>query len=150
MCIRDRCSATQIVPEVAKEAKHVTQFVRSKHWYAPLPDAAFAKTDWFRWLLTNVPWLMWLLRAYIWYMLESDFCMATGSKRGQEKREEWERVCRDYVTRTAPEKYHEQLIPSNNELMVACRRRILDNAYLPCLNWETVSYTHLTLPTKLL
>lgn len=132
------CSATQIVPEVAKEAKHVTQFVRSKHWYAPLPDAAFAKTDWFRWLLTNVPWLMWLLRAYIWYMLESDFCMATGSKRGQEKREEWERVCRDYVTRTAPEKYHEQLIPSNNELMVACRRRILDNAYLPCLNWENV------------
>lgn len=132
------CSATQFVPQIAKEAKHVTQFVRSKHWYAPLPDLGFAKKDWYRWLLKHFPILMWLQRALIWIFLESHFWMAKDSWIGQYMRNSWERECRAHIEKHAPPEYHKQLIPTQKELMVACRRRVLDNTYLPALRRDNL------------
>lgn len=127
------CSATQFVPEVAKEAKHVTQFVRSKHWYGPSPDFEFAKKDWYRWLLTKFPILLWSQRFLIWLVLESHFSMATNTWYGKLMRRMYEKECRAHVQKLAPPKYHDQLIPRSNELIAACRRRVLDNTYLPSL-----------------
>lgn len=128
------CSATQIVPEIVKEAKHVTQFVRSKHWYAPLPQNDLPAKPWFRWMLRNVPFFMSLLRLIVWLILESHFAMALRTRKGERLRANWEKVCRAYVAEKAPAKYHEQLVPKEKELMVACRRRVLDSTYLPALS----------------
>lgn len=132
------CSATQFVPIIAQEAKMVTQFVRSKHWYAPLPDNAVVKTWWWKWLLRNVPLFMWFQRVLIWMVLESHFTLVTRTWMGRKFRADWEKMCRDYITKTAPAKYHEQLLPKNNELLVGCRRRVLDNAYLPALQRDNL------------
>lgn len=131
--IGNGCSATQIVPEIVKDAKHVTQFVRSKHWYAPLPQFDLPSKPWFRWMLRNVPFFMTLLRTLTWLVLESHFAMALNTWMGGWFRSDWEKTCRKYVKTKAPPKYHELLVPKNNELMVACRRRVLDSTYLPAL-----------------
>ncbi|KAL4400106.1 N,N-dimethylaniline monooxygenase [Malassezia pachydermatis] len=132
------CSATQFVPIIAEEAKHVTQFVRSKHWYAPLPDSKLVKTWWWKWLLRNVPLFMWVQRIIIWLVLESHFTIVTKSWLGRQFRASWEKMCRDYISKQAPKKYHDLLLPKNNELMVGCRRRVLDNKYLPALHRENL------------
>ncbi|KAI3626026.1 hypothetical protein CBS9595_001387 [Malassezia furfur] len=132
------CSATQFVPIIADEAKHVTQFVRSKHWYAPEPKIPLEYIPGWRWLVMHFSFFMWLQRILIWLVLESHFTMATRTSVGEMMRSDWEKQCRNYVKKAAPKQYHEQLLPKQNELMVACRRRILDNRYLPSLNRENL------------
>ncbi|WFD02632.1 hypothetical protein MOBT1_001313 [Malassezia obtusa] len=132
------CSATQFVPLVAEEAKHLTQFVRSKHWYAPVPQSPFDAIPGWNWLVAHFAIFMYLQRFLIWLALESHFLMATRTSVGQSMRDDWERQCREHVKKLAPKKYHSQLLPSQNELMVACRRRILDNKYLPSLGRDNV------------
>ncbi|WFC98262.1 hypothetical protein MYAM1_000987 [Malassezia yamatoensis] len=127
------CSATQFVPLIAEEAKHVTQFVRSKHWYAPVPKIPLEYIPGWSWLVLHFSFFMHLQRILIWLVLESHFGMALRNSFGETLRNDWEKKCRAHVKNLAPKKYHDQLLPSNNELMVACRRRILDNSYLPSL-----------------
>lgn len=132
------CSASQFVPIVAEEAKHLTQFVRSKHWYAPLPESLPEPFPGWTWLVKHTKFFMWLQRFLIWVTLESHFLMTMYTKRGNEMRNNWEKLCREYVYRAAPKKYHEQLIPKEGELMVGCRRRVLDKTYLPSLHRENL------------
>lgn len=132
------CSATQFVPIVAQEAKHLTQFVRSKHWYAPVPTNPLSYIPGFDWLVRHFSFFMNLQRFLMWVVLESHFWMATLTPMGQWMRDDWEKQCRNHVKKMAPKKYQDQLLPSQNELMVACRRRILDDKYLPCLGRDNV------------
>lgn len=132
------CSATQFVPIVAKEAKNLTQFVRSKHWYAPVFKNPASKIPGWDWLVRNVPFFMHFQRILMWLVLETHFWMATRTWMGRYLRDDWERQCREHVKKMAPKKYHDQLLPKQGELLVACRRRILDETYLPSLKRDNV------------
>ncbi|WFD29384.1 hypothetical protein MSPP1_000393 [Malassezia sp. CBS 17886] len=132
------CSATQFLPIIVDEAKQVTQFVRSKHWYAPPPKVPLDKIPGWRWLLRHMVFFVWLQRFVLWLVLESHFMMAINNSFGQLLRNDWERKCRNHVRKNAPKKYHDQLLPKHGELLVQCRRRILDDKYLPALNRENM------------
>ncbi|WFD36316.1 hypothetical protein MCUN1_003195 [Malassezia cuniculi] len=132
------CSATQFVPIIAEEAKHVTQFVRSKHWYMKTPKNPLAVIPGWEWLMRHSVIFMYFTRIIVWFVLESHFSMALMNAWGQYMRNDWENQCRKNVKENAPEKYWDLLLPKDNELLAACRRRIIDSTYLPALHRENL------------
>lgn len=62
-------SAIQFVPEVAKQASHVTVFQRSAPWIIPKPDRAFTGME--KALFKHAPLVMKLYRGWIYSKLES-------------------------------------------------------------------------------
>lgn len=154
------CSATQFMPVVAKEAKSLTQgessfkrlhtreadlaiasptAVRSKHWYAPIPHNPMDKLPGWRWLVSHVPFFMWFQRFIIWCVMESHFTITLLNPLGNLFRWVWERNCTNHARKLAPKKYWDALIPTQKEVMVGCKRRILDEDYLKCLNQDHVN-----------
>lgn len=131
------CTAAQIVPTIVKDTKHLTQVVRSKHWVYPPIDGripGFAKT-----ILRTVPGLTAIMRSIVYYLAEVDFKgfrLTKGAARFREKRR---RQVERYMRRTAPEKYHDILIP---EFEVGCKRRIFDSGYLESLHAENMTLTN--------
>ncbi|EST08874.1 Pyridine nucleotide-disulfide oxidoreductase, class-II [Kalmanozyma brasiliensis GHG001] len=130
------CSATQIVPSIAKRVKSVTQVCRSKHWYAPTPEDPF-KGSTLKWMQRNVPGWTALERSIFTGLLDVSFIQAW-NKEGQGARDRFAKNSKLYIQTVAPERYHHLLIPDEKELKVACKRRVFDNAYVPCLNRDNV------------
>lgn len=130
------CSATQIVPSIAKQVKSVTQIARAKHWYAPTPVNPFSGPA-FRWLERNIPGFILLERTIFTLFLDIHFIQAW-NREGKAARDRFAASSQLYVSTVAPERYHHLLIPTQQELSVACKRRVFDDAYIPCLNRDNV------------
>lgn len=131
------CTATQIVPAIADDAKSVTQYIRSKHWIIPpvlprefegiLPPVRFL----FRW----VPGFMGFIRLVIFLGAENDWRGFLMTKDGERYRKSKERWAIRYTKKHAPEKYHDMLIP---DFPFGCKRRIHDPGYLDALHKDNV------------
>ncbi|HEY1753436.1 MAG TPA: NAD(P)/FAD-dependent oxidoreductase [Caulobacteraceae bacterium] len=73
-------SAFQFVPEVAKEAAHLTVFQRTPPWLAPTPDYHEPTTAAENWLIEHMPfygkwyrfWLFWMLTDGIYEAVKAD------------------------------------------------------------------------------
>lgn len=129
------CTAAQLIPIVRQQAKSLTQFARSKHWIAPVPQNPLEDyiPGW-KWLIRHVPPVMWLNRALIFFVAEFTFNLVKLGKLGDLLRALWKRHCIKHVHRLAPKKYWDTLIPTDQEVVVGCKRRIFDNDYLASLN----------------
>lgn len=134
------CSATQIVPSIAKTAKSVTQIVRAKHWYAPSPDDPFANPV-VKWLERSVPGFINVQRTLFSLLLDIHFIQAW-NREGKAARDRFAKNSELYIRTVAPERYHHLLVPTQEELQVACKRRVFDDAYIPCLNLDNVELTN--------
>lgn len=134
------CSATQIVPSIAKKAKSVTQIVRAKHWYAPTPEDPF-KSPIVRWLEQNIPGFIQFERTIFTLFLDIHFIQAW-NREGRAARDRFAANSKLYVSTVAPERYHHLLIPTQEELQVACKRRVFDDSYIPSLNLSNVDLTN--------
>ncbi|CDR87217.1 related to putative monooxygenase [Sporisorium scitamineum] len=130
------CSGTQVVPSVARRVKSLTQLVRAKHWYAPTPQNPFAGSA-FHWMQCNVPGWTSVERFIFTLFLDVHFIQAW-NKEGKGARDRFAANSELYVRTVAPEKYHDLLLPTQKELQVACKRRVFDDAYIPCLNLPNV------------
>ncbi|TKY90942.1 hypothetical protein EX895_000940 [Sporisorium graminicola] len=127
------CSATQCVPYLAQHSKSLTQFVRSKHWIAPHPHQPFDSIPGFKWLLKKSVFVRKFQRLIIWLVLESHFIMILQNPLGRLFRWNWRRKCEAHMKKNAPPEYWDILLPRKDELMVGCKRRIIDDDYLPTL-----------------
>jgi 4-hydroxyacetophenone monooxygenase len=73
-------SAFQFVPEVAKEAAHLTVFQRTPPWLAPTPDYHEPTSAAEKWLIEHMPfygkwyrfWLFWMLTDGVYEAVKSD------------------------------------------------------------------------------
>lgn len=129
------CTAAQLVPIVRREAKSLTQFARSKHWIAPVPHNPLEDhVPGWKWLIRHVPLIMWINRAIVFFVTEFTFNLVKLGKFGNLLRALWKRYCINHVHRLAPKKYWDLLIPTDQEVVVGCKRRIFDNDYLASLN----------------
>ncbi|TKY84490.1 hypothetical protein EX895_006391 [Sporisorium graminicola] len=133
------CSGTQVVPSIAKRVKSLTQVVRAKHWYAPTPQNPFAGSG-FDWLQRNVPGWITFERLIFTLFLDAHFIQAW-NKEGKGARDRFAANSHLYVSTVAPERYHHLLLPTQDELKVACKRRVFDDAYIPSLNLANVDLT---------
>ncbi|SNX84109.1 related to monooxygenase [Melanopsichium pennsylvanicum] len=127
------CSATQCVPYLAEHSKTLTQFVRSKHWIAPHPHQPFDSIPGFKWLLQKFVFVRKFQRLLIWLVLESHFILILQNPIGRLFRWNWRRKCEAHMKKNAPKEYWDMLLPRKDELMVGCKRRIIDDNYLPAL-----------------
>lgn len=130
-------SATQFVPELAKEAKNVTQVVRSQHWMQHQPADPFTLPAW-KWLVRHFAFFRNLQRYLIWFVMETAFLGAHMNWVGSAWRTHWSNACIKYAKKNAPKEYLPQLIPDKTKLPPMHKRRILDDGYLACLNKPNV------------
>lgn len=80
-------------------------------------------------MLEVIPGFTRIERFGVAMFLESHFLQAD-KKWGKGARDRYAAVCRRYVEQSAPKEYHSMLIPSPDEVQVACKRRIFDDGYM--------------------
>ncbi|KAK3319711.1 hypothetical protein B0T19DRAFT_361556 [Cercophora scortea] len=133
------CTGAQIVPAILHETKHLTQIVRSKHWIMPPVDSQIPAPA--RFLLNYLPGAAALQRLVIYCIVENGFRAFSMTKRAARFREGVKTISETYMRTTAPEKYHDMLIP---DFEIGCKRRIYDSTlpgYLPSLHAANMTLT---------
>ncbi|ORY83081.1 4-hydroxyacetophenone monooxygenase [Protomyces lactucae-debilis] len=136
--IGNGCSATQATPVIAKEAKHLKQFIRSSHYYLEQPQAKYSKFE--KWLCRNMPLYQRFFRFIIYFFADIDFRLfytrLLGLRNAQKK------IALKYLHETAPEKYHKVLTP---DFELGQKRRVYDTNYLKTLHRDNVELTNVPL-----
>ncbi|GAA6062709.1 hypothetical protein JCM10212_002260 [Sporobolomyces blumeae] len=122
------CSAAQIVPEVVKECRSVTQIARSRQ--SILRRIAVPDNTVLRFLMRWFPPLGWFLRAMIFFAMESHFKIVDIQK-GEKFRRKTVQDTEKYIKETAPEKYWDVLQP---DFDIAAKRRVFDSGYYKALH----------------
>ena len=125
-------SAIQLIPEVAKKAKHLTVFQRSPNWIVERNDRAFRDIEktFFRWF----PFWAWVYRSYFYWR--------------------WERSWPEFIERSRPAKkktaqLKKRVAQEVNDSGLAatlipkfplgCRRILLSDDYYPALQRDNVT-----------
>ncbi|PWY68600.1 putative monooxygenase [Aspergillus heteromorphus CBS 117.55] len=130
------CTATQIVPALAKKVKSLTQIIRSQHWV--FPTSNFTYGPFLQWVFRHIPFALKLHRFQIFLVAENSIRLFPMTKAAARLREQWRKKVESYMRATAPAKYHDILIP---DFEVGCKRRIFDCCYLQSLNNDNVVLT---------
>lgn len=128
------CSASQIVPAIKDQVKHVTQFARSKHWI--VPDVKVPHTKVFQWLFMHIPGVMALGRFAVFLFMENSARAFGMDKASAAYRRQVTAEAEQFIKDNAPEKYHDMLIP---DFELGCKRRIFDPGYLGSLHSDRVT-----------
>jgi cation diffusion facilitator CzcD-associated flavoprotein CzcO len=110
------CTAAQIVPSIMGQAAEVHQVIRSKHWVQKAPEFPYTPT--LLWMFKHIPGVLWLHRFTIFLAAEWDVRLQWMNPVSNWQRKRKMRVVEDYMRKTAPEKYHNQLIPTYE---IACK-----------------------------
>ncbi|CAI4212020.1 unnamed protein product [Parascedosporium putredinis] len=104
------CTASQLIPAIVERTAHLTQIVRTKHWFLPSMDKEVGALHQF--LLAHVPGLTRLFRFAVFVAAEKDSTSFSMTKRASKYRAKRQKLAEQYMRETAPEKYHDLLIPN--------------------------------------
>lgn len=115
------CSATQFIPQIAKEAKSVKQAVRARHWYAERPGDITDFRIW-KWALRYLPGFWRIQRLIIFVVLELSMLMMKRNALGRFMQNHFANSCIKYAHATAPKKYHDILLPDPKVLPPGAKR----------------------------
>lgn len=131
------CSAAQLVPKVAEQASQLVQFQRSPQWINERPNRHFTAFE--KWCFRNIPGWIRIFRFWIWKETDALHTLYQSDTPAMvEARAKATQHSIDYMKATAPEKYHDILIP---DFPLGCKRRIFDPGYLDCLHQPHVELT---------
>lgn len=131
------CSAAQLVPRVAEKAATVVQFQRSPQWINERLNREFSAFR--KWCFRNVPLYGRYFRYSVWKATDGLHTLyMTGSDDLDRARDEAQAAAENYMRRTAPEKYHDVLIP---KFQLGCKRRVFDPGYLEALHRPNIELT---------
>ncbi|KAM6534418.1 hypothetical protein FALCPG4_004058 [Fusarium falciforme] len=131
------CTAAQIVPSIVGKTKHLTQAIRAKHWILPPIDGV--QTDAMRKTFKYIPGSMALQRFLVFLAAENELRGFPMTKSAAKFRQNRRKQAEQYMRHTAPEKYHDMLIP---DFEVGCKRRIFDSGYLEALHSKNLTLTN--------
>ncbi|KAM0248374.1 hypothetical protein ACHAQJ_009499 [Trichoderma viride] len=132
--IGNGCSASQIVPGIKDQVKHVTQFARTKHWI--IPPVEVPNTKLFQWLFMHIPGFLTFSRFAAFLFLENEMRGFYMTKAAAAYRRSTAAGAVRYIKEKAPEKYYDKLIP---DFEIGCKRRIYDPNYLTSLHSQNVT-----------
>lgn len=131
--IGNGCTAAQVVPAVAKKAKHVTQIIRSAHNIVPVPFPNKPTSTLYQNLLLYVPGLHTFLRFLLFCILDLGFLSFVTENRFARGR--LDKQCKEHIKKNAPKRYVDMLTP---KFEFGAKRRIIDYDYLPALHRDNV------------
>ncbi len=119
-------TASQLIPEVAKEAKKVYSVQRSPTWILPKPDRAY--TDREKWLFAHVPFAKKFYRTRLWLRSESNISVI---ENGSDKTQEFKGIAlRALESTVADEELRRRLTPDHP---FGCKRLVFATDYLQTL-----------------
>lgn len=135
--IGSAASAIQIVPEVAKIARHLSVFQRTPNWILPRNDSDYspkAKSRFARW-----GWFQRFYRHYIFARSELVNFQIVKTKDDNLVRRKGEALVKKYIRQTvADASLHDRLIP---DYPMGCKRVLLSDHFYQTLNKEHVALT---------
>ncbi|WP_086819676.1 NAD(P)/FAD-dependent oxidoreductase [Allokutzneria sp. NRRL B-24872] len=125
-------SAAQLLPHVARAARHVDVYQRTPNWVVPKPGAEFGRFT--RWAFSRFPFTQSLYRALTYFA--ADIALSPVITRGWSARPaEW--VARRHLRRgVADPALRAKLTP---DYPIGCKRVLIDNAFYPTLNRDNVN-----------
>jgi len=119
-------TASQLIPEVAKEAKKVYSVQRSPTWILPKPDRPY--TDREKWLFANVPLAKKIYRTRLWLRSESNISVI---ENGSDKTQEFKGIALKVLESTvADDELRRKLTPDHP---LGCKRLVFATDYLQTL-----------------
>jgi cyclohexanone monooxygenase len=119
-------TASQLIPEVAREAKKVYSVQRSPTWILPKPDRAY--TDREKWLFAHVPFAKKFYRTRLWLRSESNISVI---ENGSDKTQEFKGIAlRALESTVADEELRRRLTPDHP---FGCKRLVFATDYLQTL-----------------
>ncbi|KAK4561765.1 hypothetical protein LTR86_004444 [Recurvomyces mirabilis] len=132
--IGNGCTAVQILPEIAKEAKHVTVFQRTPNWVVPRADQPI--TPLMRNMLRYVPPLRWRKRAAQMDFREWTYGAIVDPS--SEPAKQFKELALDMLHRQLPDQPEmwKKLTPTYT---LGCKRIIISDDYYPAINQDNVS-----------
>jgi cyclohexanone monooxygenase len=124
-------TASQLIPEVAKEAKKVYSVQRSPTWILPKPDRPY--TDREKWLFAHVPFAKKIYRTRLWLRSESNIAVI---ENGSDKTKEFKGVALRVLESTvADDELRRRLTPDHP---FGCKRLVFATDYLHTLTQSHV------------
>ena len=130
--IGNGASAVQLIPEIAKKARHLTVFQRSPNWVVERNDREFREIEkkLFRW----IPLWAWLYRSYFYWRWEKSWPEFIEHSRPARKktRQLKERIAQE----VKGSELAETLTPA---FPLGCRRILLSDDYYPALQRGNVT-----------
>ncbi|KAH9238349.1 hypothetical protein K456DRAFT_1758791 [Colletotrichum gloeosporioides 23] len=128
------CTATQLIPAIVDKVKHLTQVIRTKHWIMESVDSA--NTTFMKKVFGSVPGTMTIQRLLMFAWAEDSFRGFYMTDAGTRYRKRVQARVEKYMRATAPEKYHDKIIP---DFELGCKRRVFDSGYLESLHSENMT-----------
>ncbi|KAF3807888.1 ABC transporter FUM19 [Colletotrichum gloeosporioides] len=128
------CTATQLIPAIVDKVKHLTQVTRTKHWIMESVDSA--NTTFMKKVFGSVPGTMRIQRLLMFAWAEDSFRGFYMTDAGTRYRKRVQARVEKYMRATAPEKYHDKIIP---DFELGCKRRVFDSGYLKSLHSENMT-----------
>ncbi|PVH77662.1 monooxygenase [Cadophora sp. DSE1049] len=132
--IGNGCSAAQVVPSVVKSVKSITQYARSPQWYHERPNREFSILE--KMCFRYIPFWQRFHRLQLFRTNDALVDTYMPGEKAAAKRAATEEAAKNYIYRTAPQKYHRFLVPS---FPLGCKRRIFDPNYLQSLHENNLS-----------
>jgi cyclohexanone monooxygenase len=119
-------TASQLIPEVAREAKKVYSVQRSPTWILPKPDRPYTDTE--KWLFAHVPFAKKFYRTRLWLRSESNISVI---ENGSDKTQEFKGIAlRALESTVADEELRRRLTPDHP---LGCKRLVFATDYLQTL-----------------
>jgi cyclohexanone monooxygenase len=119
-------TASQLIPEVAKEAKRVYSVQRSPTWILPKPDRTYTERE--KWLFAHVPFAKKFYRTRLWLRSESNISVI---ENGSDKTQEFKGIAlRTLESTIADEELRRMLTPDHP---FGCKRLVFATDYLQTL-----------------
>jgi cyclohexanone monooxygenase len=123
-------TASQLIPEVAKDAKKVHSVQRSPTWILPKPDRPYTGRE--KWLFARVPFAKKVYRTRLWLRSESNISVI---ENGSDKTQEFKGIALRVLESTVPdEQLRSKLTPDHP---FGCKRLVFATDYL-----ETLTQPH--------
>ncbi|CAG8163427.1 unnamed protein product [Penicillium nalgiovense] len=125
------CSAAQLIPAIAKEARSITQFIRTPQFY--LQNENRQIDDNWKFVFRYVPGALRLVRLAVFLYLESTAVRFSINPHGNKARNISSERSKSYIQSNAPGEFHPRRL--------ICRRIFDNNKYISCLQASNVHLT---------
>ncbi|CAG8197738.1 unnamed protein product [Penicillium nalgiovense] len=125
------CSAAQLIPAIAKEARSITQFIRTPQFY--LQNENRQIDDNWKFVFRYVPGALRLVRLAVFLYLESTAVRFSINPHGNKARNISSERSKAYIQSNAPGEFHPRRL--------ICRRIFDNNKYISCLQASNVHLT---------
>lgn len=102
-------TAAQIVPAIIHKVNSLTQIIRSQHWVSPASNYTYG--PFIQWVFCHIPFAMRLHRLQLFLLAEKDFRLFPMTKAAARLRKRHSSQVEHYMRATAPDKYHNILVP---------------------------------------